>query len=338
MRRSLLLLWLLLLIPLVIVSCRKRVAAPMPEDGCLDWIEEQFGPQRTFVVALHPMAGNAIFKPELLDAVDYVTARLEDAQTDYALAIRSITTAPLLVPSPGGVKMERIRDGLPVDQVGAHRYQGLLMSYEFAIGDAVDAGASRTFVHLPRDNFVGVDLDTLVEEIRVDVADKLMIALDGTAAADRSMYKEVAGMGPSSDAVWVVFDSEEKGAMKTPQFLRALQLFQTRVESLPTTAGTYSVAEDVKLVRRATHKGDPAAYALPNKQVEITQLLMMYQLSGNAADFGERITDDGRLTVVRVHLPVLKDGARTRTARQIRQYAREGFPVGVNAGVCVEQH
>jgi len=327
---------LCVLLPLVVGSCRKRVTAPMPEDDCLGWIEDQFGPQRSYVVALHPMAGNTIFTPELLDAVDFVTARLEDAQTDYVLAVRSITTAPLLVPSPGGVKMERIRDGLPVDLIGAHRYQGLLMSYEFAIGDAVDAAGSTTFIHLPRDNYVGVDLDALVEEIRAEVADKLMIAIHGTEAADRTMYREVAGFGPSSDAVWVVFDSDDKGAMKAPAFLRALQMFQSRVESLPTTAGTYSVAEDIKLVRRATHKGDPAAYMLPTKQVEITQLLMMYQLSGNTADFGERITADGRLTVTRVHLPALKDGARTRTARQIRQYAREGFPAGVNADVCVE--
>ena len=327
---------LCVLLPLVIGSCRKRVPPPMPEDDCLGWIEEQFGPQRSYVVALHPMAGNSIFKPDLLDAVDYVAARLEDAQTDYVLAVRSITTAPLLVPSPSGVKMERIRDGLPVDQVGAHRYQGLLMSYEFAIGDVLDATASTTYIHLPRDNYVGVDLDALVEEIRAEVADRLMIAIDGTADADRSMYKEVAGFGPSADSAWVVFDSEDKGAMKTPAFLRALQLFQSKVESQPTTAGTYSVAEDVKLVRRATHKGDPAAYILPTKQVEITQLLMMYQLSGNAADFGERLTSDGRMTVVRVHLPVLRDGGRTRTARQIRQYAREGFPLGVHAGVCLE--
>ena len=327
---------LLALLPLVVGSCRKRVTPPMPEDDCLDWIEEQFGPQRSYVVALHPMAGNSIFKPELLDAVDFVAARLEDAQTDYVLAVRGITTAPLLVPSPSGVQVERIRDGLPVDQIGAHRYQGLLMSYEFAAGDVVDATASTTYIHLPRANYVGVDLDALIEEIRAEVADRLMIALDGTADADRSMYREVAGPGPSSDAVWVVFDSEDKGAMKTPAFLRAVQMFQSRVESLPTTAGTYSVAEDVKLVRRATHKGDPAAYTVPTKQVEITQLLMMYQLSGNAADFGERITTDGRLTVVRVHLPVLKDGGRKHTARQIRQYAREGFPLGVHAGVCLE--
>ena len=326
----------LALIALSLPGCRKKIEAPMPGEGCLEWIEDRFGPQRFYVVALHPMAGNTIFTPEHLDTIDLVTARLEDAQTDYVLAVRSITTAPLIVPSPTGLEIERIRDNLPVDLPNAHRYQGILMSYEFAVGDSLDAVGSTTFIHLPRDNYAGVDLDAVVDGIRAEIADKMMIAIHGTPDADPSLYRDVASRGPGADSAWVVLSGEDKGAVKTPMFLRGLQMLQVRLETLPTVSSTYGVAEDVMLARRATHKGDPAAFLLPAKQAEINQLLMMFQLSGNAADYGERITTDGRTTLLRLQMPVMKDGPRARAVRQIERYVREGFPVGVSAAVCAE--
>ena len=306
----------------------------MPEHDCLGWIEDQFGPQRSYVVALNPLGGENVFTPEMLETVDLVTARLEDAQTGYELAIRSITTSPLFEPSPTGMKTLRIRDHLPTNLPGAARFRALLFSYEFAVGAGVDSGGSATYIHLPTGNFEGVDVDALVHEIRIEIHDKMMISVDGTPGADRDEYREVSNRGPSADTLWVVFSSEEPGGVKTPAFLRALTGFQTRIEALPEVSESYSVAEDVMLTRRVVRKGNPAEYRLPAKQAEINQLLMMYQLSGNVDDFGERISSDGSVAVVRVNLPVLKDFVRKGTVRKVTQFAREGFPLGVTSAVC----
>ncbi len=323
-------------LPLLLAGCRKKPPQPMPEHDCVGWLEENFGPQRSYVVALQPLGGDNVFAPEMLETVDLVTARLEDAQTGYDLAIRSITTSPLFETTPTGMNTVRIRDQLPVEPPDAARYRALLYSYEFAVGAGVDPIGSTTYIHLPHGNFEGVDVDALIAEIRVEIHDKMMISVDGTPAADRVDYREVSNRGPSADTVWVVFSSEEPGDVKTPAFLRALTVFQNRIEAMPEVSESYSVAEDVMLTRRAVRKGNPADYRLPTKQAEINQLLMMYQLSGNVDDFGERLSSDGSATVVRVNLPVLKDFVRKGTVRKIAQFAREGFPLGVTSAVCSE--
>ncbi len=327
---------LLALVPLLVSSCRHRPPPPMPDEDCLGWIEENFGPQRSYVVALQPLGGEGVFTPDMLQTVDLVTARFEDAQTGYDAAIRSITTSPLFETTPTGMRTERIRDNLPVDLHNAARFRALLFSYEFAVGAGVDVLGSTAYLHLPRGNFEGVDVDALVDEVRLEIHDKMMIAVDGTPGADRTVYREVSNRGPSADTLWVVFSSDEAGGVKTPAFLRALVAFQTRAEALPEISETYSVAEDVMLTRRAVRKGTPAAAVLPTKQAEINQLLMMYQLSGNVDDFGERISADGSLTVVRINLPVLKDFVRKGAVRKVEQLAREGFPPGVTSSVCSE--
>jgi len=321
---------------LAVCGCRKVTPPPLPDEGCLDGIERLFGPQRTAVIALQPLAGGTVFSPPMLAAVDEVTRLAEDARTDEDLAVRSISTVPLLRRSTVGVEMETIRDGLPVDDAGARRFREMLYSYEFTIGDGLNAAGTRTYVHLPLVDYEGVDVDAMVHGIRAEVVDELLVAVHGTPGADARIYREVAGRGPSADAVWVVYTADDDGGVRTPEFLRAVHGFQVMAEGLPGTAGSYSLAEDVMLARRAAHKGDPAAYQLPGKQAAVNQLLMMLQLSGQAGAFGERVTSDGRQTLVRIHLPLLDEAERTRTVQQLQTLASQGFPDGVSASVCYE--
>jgi hypothetical protein len=327
---------LVLLLLLGVSGCPKQPPPPPPDEACLDGVERLFGPQRMAVIAMQPLAGGTIFTPEMLQAVDEVTHAAEEARTAEDLAVRSITTVPLLRRSTVGVEMETIRDGLPVDPAGANRFREMLYSYEFAIGDGVNAAGTRTYMHLPLVDYEGVDLDALVEAMRAAVADRLLVAIDGTPGADADIYREVAGRGPSADAAWVVYTAAEDNGAKTPALLQAVRAFQGAAEGLPGTAGSYGLAEDVMLARRAAHKGDPAAYQLPVKQAAINQLLMMMQLSGQAGAFGERLTEDGRQTLVRIHLPGLDEPVRTRTLHQLQTLASQGLPEGVSASVCFE--
>lgn len=302
----------------------------------MEELTEVFGAQRFVTVAMRPLAGPTVFTSEHLAAVDHVTRRLEDAQQARTLAIRSITTLPLMEPGPLGARMTRMRDEMPGDDPAVQRLRALLFSYDFAVGDVTTPAGTVAFAQLPVENFEGVDLDALVEEIRPEVAAELILALDGTDAADGALYREVAGLGPRSYGVWVAFRAEESGALKTPGFLLALRGFQDRCRALPAIAGAYSVVDDLRLTRRAVHKGDPGAATLPTKQSEINQLLMLFELSGNAEDFGARLTGDGRATVIRFGFAADRTGEWDPVLRRIQQYAGEGFPDGVTATVCPE--
>ena len=52
-------------------------------------------------------------------------------------------------------------------------------------------------------------------------------------------------------------------------------------------AGTYGLADDVKLARRAVHKGDPAACVLPQKKAEVAQLLGAERASDHGSDIDD---------------------------------------------------
>jgi len=326
----------LLTVLLLATGCPKPVPVPVvyDEGSCLTGIEEAFGPQRFHVVAMHPVVGGVLFTPSLLEAVDRVTAELEAAQGPIELAVKSITTVPLMRRTATGAEMELIRDNLPTDEQGALRYRDMLLSYEFATGDTLNAPASSTFVYLPVGNFAGADVDALVEATRAGVLDELLVAVDGTPGADRALYREVAEGGPSADALWVVYTGPEAGAIKEPAFLRAQQAQQGLLEALPAVAGTYGLADDVKLARRAIHKGDPAAYVLPEKRAEVSQLLMLYDMSGNAEAYGRRVSGDGGSTLLRVHLRVLDAAARDEALEQVRRITGQGLPEGFEATVC----
>jgi hypothetical protein len=179
-------------------------------------------------------------------------------------------------------------------------------------------------------------MDGLIDDLRHQFVDRAMIAVHGTPAASAIFYREVAGHGPSSDVVLVSFTVREDAetSLKTPEFLAALQASQRRLEGLTGVVGTYSVADDLMLTRRVVHKGDPGAYVLPHKQVEVVQLLLLYQMSGHAAEFGERIADGGEVTVMRVALTAMDDETRAEVVARIAQTLAIGFPEGVEARLC----
>ncbi len=323
---------------LLLAGCPKPVPpAPFPTDGqCMEPLADLFGAQPFATLAMRPLVGGTVFTPEVLAAVDRVTARLEGEQTGRTLAIRSITTLPLMEPGPLGAQMLTMREQLPADMAEAGRLQALLFSYDFAIGDVIDPGGSVAFLQLPTENFPGVDLAAVVEALRPGVAEQLILALDGTPGADPALYAEVAGTGPQATGVWVAFRGEEAGSCKTPEFLVALKGFQDRTRALPAVAGAYSLVDDLRLTRRAVHKGDPGAAVLPPKQSEINQLLMLFELSGNAEDFGARLAADAQATVVRFGLAAGGPPDRDALLRRIQQFSTEGFPTGVVATVCPE--
>lgn len=324
----------LLLTLLLVTGCPKpTVPPPVTDDACAETLVDAVGNQSTYVIAVRPLVATRLFAPAWLHTVDDLTRVLEQAETGHEMEVRSLTTMPLIRSTGRGADLVTVRDELPLDDAGAAEFRALFDSLEFLVGDLVNVGQTACFIHLPVVNYVGVDVDALVEELRPQFT-QAMLAVDGTAHADRSIYKDVAGRGPSADRVLISYTADGE-SVKTPAFLVAMHGFQERVEALTGVAGSYSLADDVMLTRRVVHKGDPGAYLLPPKQAEINQLLMMYEMSGAPDEYGIRITDDRELTVVQVTLSVLEEGPRNRLLAQIHQFAGEGFPPEVHSQLCL---
>jgi len=303
------------------------------DDACVETLVDRVGNQSAYVVAVRPMVPGPLFAPDWLQTVDDLTRALEEAETGHELEVRSLTTMPLIRRTGRGADLVTIRDDLPLDDAGAAEFRALFDSLEFLVGDLVNVGQTACFIHLPVVNYVGVDMDALVEELRPRFAAALL-AVDGTPHGDRQIFKDVAGLGPSADRVLISYTAGGE-PVKSPAFLVALHGFQERVEALTGVAGSYSLADEVMLTRRVVHKGEPGAYVLPPKQAEINQLLMMYEMSGYPDKYGIRITDDRQLTVVQVTLSVLEEGPRNRLLAQIQQFAGEGFPPEVKYQLCL---
>ncbi len=129
-------------------GCRKTSVPTLDPAACRAEIHDVFGPQDTALVALRPVDGGSVFRPEVLEALDRVCAALEEEQTDDTVLTKCLTNVPLMEARPGGARLVLPRDELPTDAAGAARIQTLMLELEFAAGDVVDASLTRSFIHL----------------------------------------------------------------------------------------------------------------------------------------------------------------------------------------------
>ncbi len=328
----------LLLAALALAGCPRQAPPTLPLDdaGCAARLADLFGDQSAYVVAVRPAVPAPLFTPEFLGTVNEITAAFEAAETAHAWAVRSLTTMPLIRPGPRGADLVTLREEMPLDEAGAAEAHALVTSLPFTVGDLVNAGETALFIHVPRANVEGVDVDALVDDLRRRFVERAMIAVHGTPRAAPMHYREVAGRGPSSDALLVSFtvcDGAEI-TLQDPAFLAALVAAQRRIEALPGVAGTYSLADDLMMTRRVLHRGDPGAFALPARRAEAAQLLLMYQMSGHAAEFGARISAGGDVAVMRVALTALDDEERAAALERVARAMAVGFPDGVEVDLC----
>lgn len=328
---------LLVLLALVALGGCARVRAPdLAAVGCAEEIKKTFGDPATVVVALAAADGGSIFRPEVLSAVDRVCASFEDAATDDTLGVKCITTLPIMEGRPAGTRVVVARDEMPLDDEGARRLKGLVAQIEFARGDIVDlTGEMTTYVHLPRASFAGVDLRALFGDIAGREITTLQMAIDRGRDDERAAYRRLAKDGPSSSVVVALVDSEEAGGLKEPARLLAIQAFQRSIEALPKIAQTFSIVDDITMVRRGLRKGNPAEAIVPGRRAEVSQLLLALGMNPAATRFGPRMDSTERVGIVRVQLAAMNDEQRARTRLRIRDLLAGTLP-GMRALVCDE--
>ncbi len=289
-------------------GCVNRRIPPVGIDAshCRETVEQSFGPVDEVVIAVRPARGGTVFTPETLTSLARVTEAFQRSASSGDMALRTLTTIPLFRPAGRGVDIVIIGENLPSSRAEAEALRPLVYSYEFAIGDLINAAGTLTWIHLPRVDFAGVDLKAMFRQTQGEEVQNLLMVMDDGSPEGRDEYRQVSGNGASADQLSVLFEGSEAGEMKEPQRLRVIQEFQNRAEQIPGVTQTYSVTEDIMLARRYLFHGNPAEGRIPDKKVQVSQALLVLQVSGNAEAFGTRISSDERVVLVRVGLSASK--------------------------------
>ncbi len=309
----------------------------MDRATCRSEINEAFLEQETAVIALRAADDGPIFRDEILQALDRVCSTFEDAQTDYELAVKCLTSVPLMETRKNSLPRQiTIREELPAPtEQDDHRLEQTTRDLEFGTGDVMDDSGLVAYTHLPLVSFLGVDLRALFTTA-VGAEPLLRGAIDFGDVQGREEYGVIAGTGPGARSVVGLYDAGADGALKELVHLQALERFQERAEGLKTVAGSFTVVDDLKTVRKGLHGGKPESYTLPKARAETAQLLLALSMSP-AARYGPRIDGRERVALVRVNLTTVNDEQFERTVRRLEAFLTQETAEGATAFLCTDR-
>ena len=309
----------------------------MDRATCRQEISAAFLPQETALIALRAADGGPIFRTGILEALDRVCVAFEDEQTDFELAIKCLTSVPLMETRKNAPPRQiTIREELPAPtEVNDHRLETVARDLEFGTGDVLNDAGLVAYTHLPLVSFEGVDLAP-VFEAAMQAEPLLEAAIDFGRPEDRERYAEIADDGPSARAVLGLYDSGIEGALKDLVHLQALERFQERAEGLRAVAQTFTLVDDLKTVRKGLRGGKPEAYALPKARPEAAQLLLALTMSP-AARYGPRIDGAERVALIRVNMTSVTDEQFGRAVRRLETFLAQETAEGATAFLCTDR-
>lgn len=84
---------------------------------------------------------------------------------------------------------------------------------------------------------------------------------------------------PGSEELHVVARTDEKGGIKRPEVMRAMEAFQAQMMSDPTLGGAKAIPGVVRVVNRLTHNDDPRWAQIPDNADEVGGLMFAYLAS-----------------------------------------------------------
>ena len=84
---------------------------------------------------------------------------------------------------------------------------------------------------------------------------------------------------PGSEELHIVARTEEKGGIKRPEVLRAIEDFQAHMQSDPALGGVKALPALVRSVNRLTHSDDPRWMQIPDNEAEVGGLMFTYMAS-----------------------------------------------------------
>ena len=94
-----------------------------------------------------------------------------------------------------------------------------------------------------------------------------------------------------------IIETDEAGGIQDVELLKALDRMQQHAESLPLVKKTFSIVDFIKDLNRTFHNDDPAYYRVPDDQELVSQLLLVYEMSGGD-ELYEQVNMDFNRTVL----------------------------------------
>jgi hypothetical protein len=328
-----------LLLSALLLGCGPKVKTPALElAGCGQEIVDAFGEPAETVVALAAADGGPLWRPDVLAAADRVCEAFESEMTDDFFSVKCLTTVPIMEGRPGGARIRVMRDELPLDADGVARFRALVGQLEFARGDVLEPGGGDrvTFIHLPEASFEGVELRALFERLAGAEVSNLQMAIDRRLPEELPAYRRLAPQGPSASSLIGLFDAGEAGALKEPANLLALQRFQAAAEAQPRVAETFTIVDDLTMVRRGLRNGNPAEALIPPKRAEVAQLMLALSMNPMGSAFGPRIDGSERVGLIRISLAPSTAEQRDRSRRRLDALLQQSLPQGTRGLLCPE--
>jgi uncharacterized protein len=105
-------------------------------------------------------------------------------------------------------------------------------------------------------------------------------------------------------SVVYLFDTGKPDGIKDVELLREIEGLQKVAESQPVAQDSVSVVDIVKELNQAFHGGDPSYYRLPEDRETLSQLLLVYELSGGK-EMNDVLNLDRSKTALQVRLKLV---------------------------------
>ena len=321
-------------------ACGPKVATPsMNRAECRQEITDIFGPQKYALVAVRSRNKQPLFNPDTLEALDRVCAAFEDASIDDMRSVKCLTTVPIMYTSAMGTRVMIAREEFPFSAEQCVDFHNLVLQLEFARGDVLDPGAGdmATFIHLPLEIFEQGTIEQVFAEQSEAEASTLAMQLDTGTGKTTPAYQRHAAGGPSSAAVFGLYDSGRDGGLKEPSTLLAIERFQVAAEALPGVAQTFTIADVVKLVRRGQRRGVVREALIPPVRSEISQLLLALSMSPNDGGFGPTMDSQERVALLRVNLTAVNAEQRRKTGKSLERLLLQQLQPEARAFLCLDR-
>jgi len=116
--------------------------------------------------------------------------------------------------------------------------------------------------------------------------------------ADAQLSRALGGTA----TLYLVADGGRPDAVTQPEFLRALEGLQRRIEREPIVGKTLSVADVIKRVYRVLHDNDPSQEVIPDSREAAAQALLLFSMAARQRDLNNVVDEPYQKANVMVQL------------------------------------
>ncbi|MEE9304184.1 MAG: outer membrane lipoprotein-sorting protein, partial [Thiotrichaceae bacterium] len=123
----------------------------------------------------------------------------------------------------------------------------------------------------------------------------------------------------------IVVETDEVEGLFRPDHLRRIESLQKHIEKIPAVNGSTSVVDYIKQMHRAVNENQDKYYSVPDDELLVAQLFLLYSASGDPDDFEEEIDTDYQQANIRFNLPVADYQLLTKIIPVIQAYVDQEF-------------